>query len=164
VVRKEREKEGRRMRKLVVVLVSMVALIGYMVAKSPVVFAEGVDPLINIQIVPPDPSLPDEIKFFSGRWEGTWMGDKAASRSTAKLIISEVGKEEVVATTARESLIVSNKVKAKIKRQNDGRLYIEMPPTPAGTSVYIAYPEKGELKGTAQGRYSTIEATLKKKQ
>ncbi len=152
------------MRKLVVVLVSMVALICYMMAKSPVVFAEDVDPLKNIQIVPPDPSLPDEIKFFSGYWEGTWTADKTASRSTAKLIISEVSKEEVVATTARESRIVSDKVKAIIKRQNDGRLYIEMPPTSTGTSIYIAYPEKGELKGISQGRYSTIEATLKKKQ
>ena len=110
------------MKKAVVVLVIMVGLISYAMAQSAIVFAADADPLGSIQIVPPDPSLPEEVKFFSGYWEGTWVADQMATRSAAKLLVSEVSKEEVVATTALESLIVFNKVKAKIKRQGDGRL------------------------------------------
>jgi hypothetical protein len=158
------KKEEEMMRRVTICFLVVAISLTYAATKSTLVAAP--DPLESIQIAPPDPNLPEEIKFFSGSWEGTWIGDRrAAARETARLVVSEIiNKEEVVATVATNTRITRDKEKAKIKRQNDGRLYIEFPPLSVGTLIYVAYPERGEIKGIAQGRAGSLEATLKKKQ
>lgn len=143
----------------------LVVAISLIYAATRPTLAAAPDPLESIRIKPPDPNLPEEIKFFSGYWEGVWIGDRAAVRQTARLVVSEIiNKEEVVATAATDQLITRNNERIKIKRQNDGTLYIEFPPIPEGTLIYVAYPARGELKGIGQGRAGSTEATLKKKQ
>jgi hypothetical protein len=159
----ELEEEEETMRKVEIFL--LVVAIGLACAATQPALAAAPDPLESIQIVPPDPNLPKEVKFFSGYWEGTWIGDRAAVRETARLVVSEIiNKEEVVATAATNLLITRDKERVKIKRQKDGYLYIEFPPIPEGTLIYVGYPKRGEIKAIAQGRTGSLEATLKKKQ
>ena len=43
-----------------------------------------------VQIVLPDPSLPPEIKAFSGKWGGRWWSSNSSGSLDAALIIEEI--------------------------------------------------------------------------
>ncbi len=59
-------------------------------------FASEPVPLPPYQIIPPKSELPDEIKAFSGRWEGQWWSTTQHGKSfgvSSILIIEEIPNE-----------------------------------------------------------------------
>jgi len=123
----------------------------------------GGNPLAVLQIVPSDPGIPEDIKFFLGYWEGTWINDMSARyNGTARLFVSQIiSRNEAVISTARESLVTNDRIKAQIKRQEDARPYLEVP---SMMLTYTAYPEEHCIKGVRYDPYNSDRATLKRKQ
>lgn len=152
------------MKKITVICLVMLAVIIAVFANPLPALAAGYPALETIQIIPPDPSLPEEIKYFSGFWEGMWSG--SLGMTPGKLIVSEVKQDYVIATIARDKLVARYKEKATIKPGNDGKLLIEFAMGPGGGTVsFVAHPEEGTLVGTAlAGRYPIPDVvTMKKK-
>lgn len=147
------------MKKVIVLVAIMAVVFSFGCAHIP---ESSGNPLAGIQIVPPDPSIPEDLKFFLGYWEGKWINDvKPEYDRKGRLFVSEIiSKNEAIISTARETLITNNRIKIQIKRQKDGRPYLETPPM---LVTYTAYPEEGCLKAVSWGPYSSDRAWLKRK-
>jgi len=47
----------------------------------------------DIEIIEPDPALPDEIRAFSGKWSGTWFGGDGGLLKSV-LIVEQINDKE----------------------------------------------------------------------
>ena len=123
----------------------------------------------NVQIVPPDPNLPPEIKAFSGKWSGRWKWQSGVSSDgvDAVLIVEKIINEQqamvvVASGDSREWKIVRSweRSTANFSKSDEG---ISLMVESRGSGQIIKYRVKGDqLTGISEaaGGYGTIITTM----
>lgn len=122
----------------------------------------------NVQIVPPDPSLPEAIKAFSGKWSGQWHMQRNPSQlgAEAVLVVEEIPDERharIVYATGAQTRSLPGITRETVDISKDERgVFLSFSPVKSNKKCKFRISGNGEnLEGIWLG-WETFEVTMKR--
>lgn len=121
----------------------------------------------TVQIIPPDPNLPPEIKALSGKWGGRWWNPSGPSNhgmDTVLIIEKIIDERQVAVVYAWGDSFAWNTTKGwtrfnmNISRNEEGKLVLSSSSSRGGFEIRV---EKDKLEGIFRGHFTNF-VTMKR--
>jgi hypothetical protein len=122
----------------------------------------------NVQIVPPDPNLPPEIKAFSGKWSGQWHSQRnpSALGVEAVLVVEEIPDERhariVYATGNQQRTLPKTLMETVDISKDEMGVFLSFSSSANATIKFRISGNGDKLEGIWRGPVSTFEVTMER--